>query len=187
MAKELSGAAWVSRFPGSSSTNDLSGGFRSSVNNFIRALTAARATVSISATFRRPERAYLMHWSWMIARGNVQAKDVPALDGVNIEWVHPTVRASQQAAQAMVDAYGMGNLNTAPALSSNHTRGTAIDMSISWSGTLTVAGANGNNVVINTLPRTGMNALLQTVGSGYGVVKFVGGYSDQPHWSIDGH
>lgn len=34
MAKELSGALWVSRFPGSSSTNDLQGTFRASVDNF---------------------------------------------------------------------------------------------------------------------------------------------------------
>nr|WP_307954219.1 hypothetical protein [Shigella flexneri] len=38
MAKELSGALWVSRFPGSSSTNDLQGTFRASVDNFLRAL-----------------------------------------------------------------------------------------------------------------------------------------------------
>ncbi|WP_240780478.1 MULTISPECIES: hypothetical protein [unclassified Escherichia] len=36
MAKELSGALWVSRFPGSSSTNDLQGTFRASVDNFLR-------------------------------------------------------------------------------------------------------------------------------------------------------
>lgn len=43
MAKELSGALWVSRFPGSSSTNDLQGTFRASVDNFLRALGNARA------------------------------------------------------------------------------------------------------------------------------------------------
>ena len=53
----------------------------------------------------------------------------------------PTEQASLEAAQAMVTAYGMNNLNVAPALSSNHTRGTAINMNISWSGTLTIAGA----------------------------------------------
>lgn len=109
------------------------------------------------------------------------------MEGMDIEWVHPTEQASLEAAQAMVTAYGMNNLNVAPALSSNHTRGTAIDMNISWSGTLTIAGSNGQNVAINTLPRTGMNAQLQAVGLGYGVRKFVGGNTDIPHWSIDGH
>ena len=51
MAKELSGALWVSRFPGSSSTNDLQGTFRASVDNFLRALGNARARGSISATY----------------------------------------------------------------------------------------------------------------------------------------
>lgn len=37
MAKELCGALWVSRFTGSSSTNDLQGAFRASVDNFLRA------------------------------------------------------------------------------------------------------------------------------------------------------
>lgn len=81
MAKELSGALWVSRFPGSSSTNDLQGTFRASVNNFLRALGNARARVSISATYRPPARAYLMHWSWLIAHEIVQAKNVPAMEG----------------------------------------------------------------------------------------------------------
>ncbi|EON5703371.1 peptidoglycan-binding domain-containing protein [Escherichia coli] len=187
MAKELSGALWVSRFPGSSSTNDLQGTFRASVDNFLRALGNARARVSISATYRPPARAYLMHWSWLIAHEIVQAKNVPAMEGVDIEWVHPTEQASLEAAQAMVTAYGMNNLNVAPALSSNHTRGTAINMNISWSGTLTIAGGNGQDVAINTLPQTGMNAQLQAVSLGYGVRKFVGGNTDIPHWSIDGH
>lgn len=187
MAKELSGALWVSRFPGSSSTTDLQGSFRASVDNFLRALNNARARVSISATYRPPARAYLMHWSWSIVHGTVQAKDIPAMNDVDIEWVHPTAQASLQAAQAMVTAYGMDNLNIAPALSSNHTRGTAIDMDISWSGTLTIVGSNGQNVVINTVPRAGMNVQLQAVGLGYGVRKFVGGYSDEPHWSANGH
>lgn len=187
MPKELSGAQWVSRFPESSSTNDLQGTFRTSVKNFLQALNTARASVSVAATYRPPERAYLMHWAWLIAKGSVQAREATALSGVEIEWVHPTAQASQQAAQAMVDAYGMNNLNTAPALSSNHTRGTAIDMNISWSGTLTIAGTDGKNVIINTLPRTGMNVQLHAVGKGYGVTKFVGGNTDKPHWSIDGH
>ncbi|MFN0673989.1 hypothetical protein ACKWMP_25165 [Escherichia coli] len=63
MAKELSGAMWVSRFPVSSSTNDLQGTFRASVENFLRALGNARARGSISATYRPPARSYLMHWS----------------------------------------------------------------------------------------------------------------------------
>lgn len=32
-----------------------------------------------------------------------------------------------------------------------------------------------------------MNAQLQAVSLGYGVRKFVGGNTDIPYWSIDGH
>jgi hypothetical protein len=42
-------------------------------------------------------------------------------------------------------------------------------------------------VQIASLPRTGMNPDLKTVGASYGVIKFVGGASDMPHWSADGH
>lgn len=186
MAKELSGSHWVNRFPGSSSTTDLRGGFRDSVDNFIRALRDAKANVTISATFRPPERAYLMHWSWSIAHRTAQAQNIDLMNGVDIEWNHPTEQATIQAAQAMVTAYGMGNLSIAPALHSRHTEGNAIDMDITWSGTLTIAGSDQKNVVINTLPRNGMNAQLQAVGKGYGVVKFWLGETDKPHWSSDG-
>ncbi|CAJ0818191.1 hypothetical protein LMG19087_03349 [Ralstonia wenshanensis] len=31
------------------------------------------------------------------------------------------------------------------------------------------------------------NAKLKEVGRSYGVIKFVGGATDKPHWSTDGH
>lgn len=63
MAKELSGALWVSRFPGSSSTNYLQGTFCASVDDFLHTTGNARARAIISATYRPPVRAYLMHRS----------------------------------------------------------------------------------------------------------------------------
>ncbi|WES69424.1 hypothetical protein [Superficieibacter sp. HKU1] len=90
MPKELSGAQWVSYFPGSSFTNDLQGTFRSSVKIFYRRST-------------RPERALVL-----------------------LQRI---------------------------ALLNEHT------------------GADGKNIVINMLPRTGMNAQLHAVGKGYGVIK----------------
>ncbi|MFT0735958.1 hypothetical protein [Ralstonia wenshanensis] len=32
-----------------------------------------------------------------------------------------------------------------------------------------------------------VNAKLKEVGRSYGVIKFVGGATDKPHWSTDGH
>ena len=65
-----------------------------------------------------------------------------------------------------------------------HTEGRAIDMDISWSGTLAIVGANGQTASIASTPRDGDNAQLQTVGAGYGVHKLA---TDPPHWSDDGH
>lgn len=190
---ELSGAQWISRFPTSASTVDLASPFRENVVSFISALQAAGATVTVSATQRPPERAYLMHWSWKISKQNYDPQTVPSKDGVNINWVHKdaqgnySAQASKTAATAMVNGYGMQNLGVAPSLSSRHIEGNAIDMNISWSGTLTIAkAAAAGNEVIETTPRSGMNATLHTVGAGYSVIKYSGSGTDEPHWSTDG-
>ena len=109
--------------------------------------------------------------------------------GVDIEWVHPTLAQSKAGAEAMVTDYGIGGLgvNTPPALDTLHTSGEAIDMSISWTGTLLVANKDATVATIDTEPRSGMNAELKAVGLTYGVTKFVGGNADKPHWSTTGH
>jgi hypothetical protein len=79
------------------------------------------------------------------------------------------------------------NANVVPALHTLHMERTAIDMSISWSGNLHIAKQDGTIVNITTTPRTGMNLQLKEVGRSYGVIKYVGGDQDKPHWSITGH
>ena len=186
--RELSGDAWVQRFPGSANISDLEDGFQQNVNLFVTAMRSAGMGVVISATHRPEERAYLMHWCWMIAKERVAPNDVPTYEGVNIQWDHGDDQASIRAAKAMVSGYGMSGLNVAPALRSRHTERRAIDMTISWNAqSIAIAGSDGDLVTITTTPRSGMNADLQTVGRGYGVIKFVGGASDKPHWSTDGH
>ena len=188
-----SGRAWVARFPTSASVADCAQPFRDNLNAFIAALVAAGASVNIAATLRPPQRAYLMHWCWSIVKQKTDPHAIPPLDGVAIAWVHVDARgnfdpiASVAAAEDMVEAYGMQALNVAPALKSNHISGTAVDMAISWSGTLTINKRDGSAVQIDSLPRSGMNPDLKTVGASYGVIKFVGGASDMPHWSADGH
>ncbi|KXB29911.1 peptidoglycan-binding domain-containing protein [Dechloromonas denitrificans] len=184
--REFSGADWCARFPGSNSTDDLEGDFKTGVNSFICAMKQGGADVSVAATYRPPERAYLMHWSWMIANGKSEAADVSAKAGVNINWDHGNDEASKAAAKAMVAEYGMSGLKVAPALRSRHTERKAIDMTISWKKELVIAGADGSHVTIKTEPRTGMNEDLHAVGAGYGVIKFWKGDADKPHWSTDG-
>lgn len=183
----LSGRQWINQFPSSTSTNDLTEPFRRQVNNFLAALRAAGASVTIEATLRPAKRAYLMHWSFRIAREGQDPSTVPAMAGVDIQWVHPDRLghpdrgASRTSAAEMVQGY---EIVFRPALASRHTEGKAIDMDISWQQELSIAGADGKTVVIKTVPRTGGNAELQSVGAGYGVHKLA---SDPPHWSSDGH
>ncbi|MCK9685460.1 hypothetical protein [Scleromatobacter humisilvae] len=192
-AREPSGRAWVARFPTSASVADCAQPFRDNLGAFLAALGAAGASVNIAATLRPRQRAYLMHWCWSIVKQKTDPRSIAPLDGVPIAWAHVDAQgnfdpiASVAAAEDMVEAYGMQGLNVAPALQSNHISGTAVDMAISWNGSLTINRRDGTPVQIASLPRSGMNPDLKTVGASYGVIKFVGGASDMPHWSADGH
>jgi hypothetical protein len=183
----LSGVAWVSQFPNSKSPDSLVEPFKTKAKTFLTALKSAGATLTIADTLRPPERAYLMHFAFSIARENLDPATVPAKAGVDIQWVHPSTpalssaKASKDAAEQMVLAYGIA---FKPALGSRHTEGKAIDMSIAWIGDLVIAKADGTSVTVTSAPRTGDNSSLQQVGASYGVIKLV---SDPPHWSIDGH
>jgi len=95
--------------------------------------------------------------------------------------VHSTLQQSRHAAQQMVDAYDMAHV---AALNSEHTARRAVDMTISWTGPLSIRDSSGTVIKISTSPRTGMNQKLAQVGSGYGVKKLM---SDRPHWSLSGN
>jgi len=188
MPETLSGAVWVSKFPNSRSLDDLTEPFRSCAADFISAIRAAGATVSINATLRPKERAYLMHWSFCIAQDDLDPEQVPPMSGVDIDWVHRDANgikqldASKHSAQEMVDGYGIAYR---PVLESRHSQGLAIDMDISWSeAPLKIKDASGKPVTIKTGKRDGSNPQLQRVGKSYGVIKLP---SDPPHWSSDGH
>ncbi|MBI5256155.1 MAG: hypothetical protein HY855_06625 [Burkholderiales bacterium] len=178
---QLSGPIWIARFPTSTDVSDLSPTFALSVAEFLQALRAAGAGVSIAATLRPPERAYLMHHAWRIGREQADAATVPAMAGVDIDWVHrdrqgrPNATASRAAALGMVGQYG---IVFRPALTSRHTEGRAIDMTISNFLGRTVRDAEGDEVRLRTA------ADLHSVGASYGVHKLA---SDPPHWSDDGH
>lgn len=181
LRQQLSGAHWVRFFPGSISIADLASPFRQRVQAFEQALRVAGARMVIAATYRPPQRAYLMHYAARISRGEIAPQNVPSYAGVAIDWVHYTNAGSVQAARDMVNAYGIG---TNPvALTSRHTQGYAIDWEITWQGTLNVKNAQGRIVSIGT-PRTSyQNSVLWQVGATYGVIHL---RYDPPHWSIDG-
>jgi hypothetical protein len=183
-----SGRHWVSQFPTSTSLDDLSAPFRGHVKRFLASLEAANASVTIAATLRPPERAYLMHFAFAIANEAADPRTVPTMHGVRIQWVHtdshglPDLETSRSAAQEMVKGY---EIVYKPALISRHTEGKAIDMVITWQNDLVIARANGTKITISNTPRNGSgNTQLHKVGESYGVIKLL---SDPPHWSSDGH
>jgi hypothetical protein len=178
---ELSGPGWVDLFPTSQSLEDLIEPFRSRIEAFIAALTDAGASVRVAATYRPDERAFLMHYAYLVAKNKLSPAEVPVHKNLAINWVHPTESESQQAAQQMVDGYG---ILYAPAYPSNHTGRTAVDMHIDWTGTLTVRDHDGNAVTISDAPNDGTHPHLARVGATYGVIKLT---TDPPHWSENGH
>jgi D-alanyl-D-alanine dipeptidase len=166
--------------------------FKNNLSAFLSAMNASGAGVSIAATYRPAERAYLMHWSWMIAKKGKNPQSIPPHVGVSIRWDHIDARGdysaeeSKSAALAMVSGYSIQDLKTAPALDSRHTHGCAVDMTISWSRTLSIVNASGSAVAISTEPRNGMNADLAEVGATFSVIKYNGPGEDRPHWSDTG-
>jgi len=188
--RELSGPEWVTKFPGSRSLGDLSDPFKGSAQAFVAALLDGGCSVTLSSTLRPPERAYLMRFSTAIARNVMMPEDVPAHPNVPIEWVHRTGGQidhpkSRSAAVQMVQLYGIDATSPLPALASRHTEGNAVDMSISWTGVLSIRDARGRVVQIADLPRSGLNPALHRVGATYKVIK--ASFQDDPHWSNDGH
>ena len=172
MNTELSGRQWVDRYAGGNARRDLRWPFRDRAEALIDALRGAGAIVTISATYRPPVRAYLMHWSWLVVKKGIDPASVPAMDGVNINWAHEgsdgkySREASVTAAKAMVNGFNIQNLGVPPALQSRHTL--------------------GNIIKVHTFPHSGMNVQLHRVGATYGVIKFNRAGRDEPHWSDNG-
>ena len=183
----LSGAAWwranQQRYPNSRRIEDLADDFQEKARRFIDALTAANAKIAVSSTRRNATRAHLMHYSWKVANGEIDPADVPTVAGLDIQWDHGAPGPSRRAARDMVNLFNMAHIAS---LTSNHIRGTAIDMTINWSGDLeiTIPG-QASPTLIREGPRDGAsNRALHDVGRQFGVIKLL---SDPPHWSHNGH
>lgn len=181
---EPAGPVWCARFPTSTSLADLAQPFQANATAFILALRAAGASVEISATYRPPERAYLMHWACLIAGfrdvekifHQISAADVPAMPEVEIDWTcGGDFGAARSAAVSMVKVYGIA---FPAALVSRHTQRRAIDMTVRWQGSIAVLSKNGNSM------QAASQSDLVPIGGTYGVMKLA---TDPPHWSDDGH
>ncbi len=188
---EKSGKNWVTwantNAKNSSDISKLVDPFKSNVTAFIKALKEAGASVSVSSTRRSEKRAYLFHWSWKIYLEKAKPEDATKKAGVDIEWNHGDKAKSIAGAKEMVLGFGLAvppNSKVAPSLTSNHISGKAIDMTITWKGTIEVARkGNPKKVKITYMPNANSNLELHKVGKSYGVIKHT---SDRPHWSVTG-
>jgi hypothetical protein len=186
-----SGKFWVTwanaNAVGSDKIDDLGEPFRTSVRAFIAALEKGGATVSVTQTKRSAKRAYLFHWSWKIALGKCKPSEAASMVGVDIQWDHGNADASKKGAREMVDGFGLAvppaNTN-APATTSHHIEGKAVDMNITWTGTINVKDKSGADISMAFMSDPNANKTLHSVGTTYGVKKLV---TDAPHWSVDGH
>ncbi|WP_233853297.1 LysM peptidoglycan-binding domain-containing protein [Paraburkholderia sp. HD33-4] len=188
---ELSGKGWCSRFPGLKSLDSLDSSFRSKVDSFFSALKEAgiaAGDIKIGATYRPPERSYLMYNAFYIAKGKISPDKVERFGGVNIDWVHRgadgkmDLDASKKAAIEMCGGYRL-NLNSekqvvGKAWSSRHNFGAAIDMNIYNFIGKTVKDADGNEVSLKLFSD------LVEIGRSYGVRYFP---VENMHWSDSGH
>lgn len=184
---DLSGPAWVARFPPSASIEDLEEPFRSSVQAFVAACMKAPIAITIAATRRPAARAWLMHWAWMIAREKASPLEVPARAGIDIQWAHTDKArfydeaASRCGAEAMVQGYA---IRYRPSLTSNHVEGRAIDMRLTWHGKTYVEAKDGVSYELGPCQPPRVDPVLVRVAASYGVKKLL---KDPPHWSDDGH
>lgn len=183
-ATVFSGAEWwranQHKYPNSAEIGELAPAFATAVGNFVRALKTGGANVVVASTRRNRLRAYLMHFSWRVASGEIGGADVPLEPEVRIVWDHGDDGASRRAAQEMVDLFGIVHT---PSLVSNHVLGTAVDMKISWTQPTKVRDARGREVLIDRPRSDAANGDLHAVGATYGVRKLL---TDPPHWSANG-
>ncbi len=188
--KQPSGKYWVTwanaNAKNSDKLDDLEPGFRKKAETFIQALKDAGATVAISATRRSDKRAYLFHWCWMIGLKKAKPSEATAKPGVPIEWNHGSPQKSVDGAKEMIAGFDLAvppNSMVAPSLTSVHIPGRAIDMDITWIGTLQVKKKDGTVVEVPYVSNPNANVKLHQVGESYGVKKLT---SDKPHWSYNG-
>jgi len=188
--KQLSGKYWVTwadaNAKKSTKLEDLEPDFRKKAEAFIKALEEAGAKVDIATTRRSDKRAYLFHWCWKIGLRKAKPSEATVKPGVPIDWNHGSLQKSIEGAKEMISGFDLAvppHSMVAPSMVSNHIAGKAIDMDITWTGTVNVKKKDGTLVEVPYLSNPNTNVKLHQVGASYGVKKLT---SDKPHWSHNG-
>jgi hypothetical protein len=182
-----SGASWVDRFPVSEDVNDLDSGFLSDLREFRSVLEEAGAELEILTTRVPPERAYLMHWAWRIAKEGFDPRQVPYMDGVDVRWWHGDMKTSQDAAWSMVLGYEIDDLDDPPPHVSAYTEGQVIAMRIRWTGALTLYRDEPQEQIIDKGPNDGTNPAIIALAELHGLEHLLTvPDSDEVHWAMAG-
>lgn len=176
-----SGIFWVSwanaHAASSKSISDLVEPFRTHASSFVKALTVAGAHVDISVTKRSDKRAYLFHWCWLIGLGYKKASDAPPKVGVPIDWDHGDDVKTKKAAKEMITGFALAippASTNAPALTSNHIAGRAIDMKITWTGAISIAKPDGTTDAVAFVPNVNANTKVEVKESSSQITKKYG-------------
>lgn len=186
---KLSGKTWwnanQAKYPNSTKVEDLSSTFKPKAEKFIAALKAAGASTRFTATLRSRARADLMYYCWQVGKMGMDAATVPAIDGVDIIWDHGDAEKSKKGALEMHDAFEIAGVVAKPG-NSNHLTGNAMDMYISWTGTLKIKNASDEEVTIEGAPTDETNEKIQEVGATYGCKNGAKTLDEPWHWSPTG-
>ena len=121
-----------------------------------------------------------MNGSWVVSKGMTPAAAMKAEPGCSIVWDHGDDATSRAAAKEMLDLF---DIVFQPSLTSRHILGLAVDMTLSWAGTIHVKNGAGKDLALPP-PANPTNPTLLALGASYGVMKLA---SDPPHWSDNGH
>jgi hypothetical protein len=153
--ERLSGAHWnkiaTDRWGGATpNIAELESGFGSDLQKFMDMLRANNIKPKLTSAFRPKQRSYLFHWCLEVANGRMAPKDVPTMEGVEINWDHGNEAKSRQAAQALAVSFGLVGV---AALTSNHNSGLAADMVMDFKGntTNTITYKIGSRTVTRTI------------------------------------
>lgn len=192
----LSGEQWVKKFPASDKLTDLESAFGQSVTKFVNAIEKGGASIEILSTQWPPERAYMMHFAWLIAHEEIHPQQVPPIDEVDFDtnvstaldivWWHGNLEDSLKAVEEMLEAFGIAELEEPPVLASRHVSGEAVDMRISWGGNLTLMGPGEEEITIESGPNDETNEELIGIAAMFGVIHYEDPEEDAVHWSVDG-
>src|ERR1043165_5912721 len=96
------------------------------------------------------------------------------MTGVDIEWDHGDEEKSKAGAKDMIEGFGLAvppNSTNAPSLTSNHISGKALDMDVTWNGTIKIKKKDGTVESVAFMPNVNLNTKLHGVGASYGVRK----------------